>query len=137
MFNTADHADETGLVFACNYYAILSQGVNGLPLLENLYADNSVLSHEGERLIGRSAILAKLQQVVRIHATFGNATHCVEDISCQAINDTGAVLVHLKGTTQLCGAKNAPPSVFKEVFVLYQAETGEYYVANQIFRLIS
>jgi hypothetical protein len=49
----------------------------------------------------------------------------------------GSALVHVHGRISLKAMSSAKPGLFAESFILSQARPGEYYVANQTFRLLS
>lgn len=139
VFDPHDKLDEIAVVFAWNYYALLSAGLDRLKDLAPLYSDSSVLTHEGEKARGRQAIIAKLRAVAQMHAGFGKVQHQVQYVDCQPLGLDGSALVHVHGQMLPGGATSAPAgfsSLFAETFILSQIHPGEYYVANQMFRLL-
>lgn len=139
VFDPHDKLDEIAVVFAWNYYALLSAGLDRLKDLAPLYSDTSVLTHEGEKAKGRQAVIAKLRSVAQMHAGFGKVVHTVQHVDCQPLGLDGSALVHVHGIMLPGGATSPPPgfsTLFAETFILSQIHPGEYYVANQMFRLL-
>nr|BCL66198.1 serine/threonine-protein kinase [Volvox reticuliferus]BCL66266.1 serine/threonine-protein kinase [Volvox reticuliferus] len=134
VFNPHDKLDEIAIVFAHNYYALLNAGVGRLRDLAPLYSTESTLRYDGDLAVGCDAILTKLQAVVHMHAGW-KVTHEVVDVLCQPLGFDGSALVNVAGRLESPAAINKPQP-FTEVFVLSQMQAGEYYVANQCFRLI-
>ncbi|PNW81498.1 hypothetical protein CHLRE_06g249150v5 [Chlamydomonas reinhardtii] len=133
-FNPHDKLDEIAIVFAFNYYALLNAGVQRLRDLAPLYSPKSTMRYDGEMAVGRDAIIAKLQAVAQMHAGF-RVVHEVVDVQCQPLGFDGSALVNVTGQLVSPAASNKPQP-FMEVFVLSQIQAGEYYVANQCFRLL-
>nr|BBC28469.1 serine/threonine-protein kinase [Yamagishiella unicocca] len=133
-FNPHDKLDEIALVFAYNYYALLNAGTQRMKDLAPLYSKQSTLRYDGDAATGRDAIIAKLQGVAQMHAGF-KVAHEVVDVQCQPLGFDGSALVNVTGQLVSPAAGNKPQP-FTEVFVLSQIQAGEYYVANQCFRLI-
>ncbi|GAX73570.1 hypothetical protein CEUSTIGMA_g1021.t1 [Chlamydomonas eustigma] len=134
-FDPQDKLDEIAVVFAWNFYAILSAGAERLKDLAPLYADGSVFTYDGERAVGCDAIIAKLRGVAQLHAGFKIA-HEVQQVDCQALGVDGSALVHVQGHLKLgMSGPGNKPTPFTEIFVLSQISPGEYYVASQMFRL--
>ncbi|GLC41062.1 hypothetical protein PLESTB_000947600 [Pleodorina starrii] len=134
VFNPHDKLDEIAIVFAHNYYALLNAGLARLRDLAPLYSEKSNLCYDGEAAVGCDAILAKLQAVAHMHAGW-KVTHEVVDVQCQPLGFDGSALVNVAGRLESPAAGNKPQP-FTEIFVLSQMQAGEYYVANQVFRLI-
>lgn len=64
MHNAQEEAEDSGLTFALNYYSCLSLPAReALTYLQNLYAEQSVLSYNGARFLGRQARRAHLFRV--------------------------------------------------------------------------
>ncbi|PNH03249.1 Mitogen-activated protein kinase kinase 1 [Tetrabaena socialis] len=133
-FNPHDKLDEIAIVFAHNYYALLNAGTQRLRDLAPLYSKHSTLRYDGEAAAGRDAIIAKLQSVAQMHAGF-KVQHQVVDVHCQPLGEDGSALVNVSGQLVSPAASNKP-QLFTELFVLSQIQAGEYYVANQCFRLL-
>jgi len=137
VFDPQDKLDEIAVVFAWNYYALLSAGNDRLKDLAPLYSETSVLTHDGEVARGRNAIINKLRSVAQMHAGF-KVVHQVQQVDCQPLGLDGSALVHVQGSLQLPGlaGPGMAPMAFTESFILSQIQPGEYYVANQVFRLL-
>lgn len=136
LFNPHDKLDEIALVFAWNYYALLSAGPDSVKGLEPLYSPASVLLHDGEKATGRQAIITKLKSVAQMHIGF-KLVHQIKEVDCQPLGVDGSALVHVTGHLQAPGlTAGGSATVFSESFILSQVQPGEYYVANQAFRLL-
>mmetsp|Transcript_9782 Transcript_9782/g.24382 ORF Transcript_9782/g.24382 Transcript_9782/m.24382 type:complete len:480 (-) Transcript_9782:340-1779(-) len=136
-FDPHDKLDEIAIVFAWNYYALLSGGADRLRDLAPLYADSSILVHNGDVARGRQGIITKLKAVAQMHAGF-KVVHHVKDVDCQPLGLDGSALVHVQGFLQIPGVSGpaSQPTPFTESFILGQILPGEYYVANQAHRTL-
>ncbi|GFR43202.1 hypothetical protein Agub_g4240 [Astrephomene gubernaculifera] len=133
-FNPHDKLDEIAVVFAFNYYAHLNGGPARMRDLAPLYSKHSTLRYDGDCAVGRDAIMCRLGGVAAMHAGF-RVAHEVVDVACQPLGFDGSALVNVTGQLVSPAAGNKPQP-FTEIFVLSQVQAGEYYVANQCFRLI-
>ncbi|MEW5306381.1 MAG: hypothetical protein WDW36_008849 [Sanguina aurantia] len=133
-YDPNDKLDEIAIVFAFNYYTLL--GPERMEDLASMYTDKSCLSYNGEEaLYGRQAIVGKLSQVAMTHSTF-KMTHRVREVDCQPLGQDGSAVVFVQGTLEAGPGVPQAPMPYTEVFVLSQVLPGEYYVANQTFRLL-
>lgn len=136
MSDPQDKLDEIAVVFAWNYYAILSGGPKRLPDLAPLYGENSLLTHDGEKATGRLAIVALLERMSKMHAGF-KFVHEVLHVDCQALGIDGSALVLVQGRLRSLGLASGPgskPVPFSEIFTLSQIKPGEFYVVSQMYR---
>ncbi|KAL6760254.1 mitogen-activated protein kinase [Haematococcus lacustris] len=136
VFDPHDKLDEIAVVFAWNYYALLSAGPDRLRDLAPLYSDNSVYIHDGERARGRASIIAALRKEAQTYAGF-KVVHQVKEVDCQPLGVDGSALVHVQGqlTVPAMSGPGSEPVTFTEAFILAQIQPGEYYVANQVHRV--
>lgn len=137
-FDPQDKLDEIAVVFAYNYYALLSAGKERLDDLAPLYSEESLLVHDGEKHKGLASIIGKIRAVAQMHSGF-KIIHEVQSVDCQALGTNGSALVHVQGRLRPLGMASGPgaaPVPFAEAFTLTQISPGEYYVASQIFRLL-
>jgi hypothetical protein len=90
-----------------------------------------VLSHQGQQATGQQCIIIMLQAFSATHAGFGAAGY--QDLQWDVQPSIrGTVLLHVRG----CLATGQFSSPFSECFLLAQTPAGEYFVANQAFRLM-
>ncbi len=96
-----------------------------------------MFTYEGERALGRDAIIERLRGIAQMHSGFKIA-HQVKQVDCQALGVDGSALVHVQGQLAVGGVAGpgAASGSFTEVFILSQISPGEYYVASQIYRMI-
>lgn len=136
MSDPQDKLDEIAVVFAWNYYAILSSGPQKLPDLAPLYGDNSSIVHDGEKATGRQPIVALLERMAKMHSAF-KFVHEVVHVDCQALGVDGTALVLVQGRLRSLGIASGPgsePVPFSETFTLSQIKPGEFYVVAQMYR---
>ncbi len=108
-------------------------------------------------LQGREAVQEQLLSVVKVYATFGRVQFQVVHVDCQPLGSDGSVLLqvrsHFRPVTatrtksvfrlQVEGTISAAQlalhqcTSFCECFVLRQTVQGEYYVAHQMFRMMT
>lgn len=84
------------------------------------------MTFEGQQMMGRNAIVEKLQNL-----TFQKIQHIVTTVDCQPV-PTGGVLVYVFGQLK---TDDDPPHSFNQVFLLNQDSSGAFFVQNDIFRL--
>ena len=126
--------DEIAFFFAHNFYRILTLGLAApehLAALAGLYVGASTFAHEGTRATGRGAISAAIAASVATLAAWGMKGFDARSVDCTGLGANG-VLMSVQGDV-VGGARPAP---FAEVFALQKAPSGEFYVANQAFRLL-
>jgi len=90
-----------------------------------LYRDNSMLTYEGDQLLGIASIVNKL-----ISLPFQKVQHVVSTLDAQPTPSGLIVMV----TGQLVVDDSTTPLQYSQVFHLL-ADGGSYYVYNDVFRL--
>lgn len=133
VFDPQEKLDEIAVVFAWNYFALLSAGK--LTELAPLYSEASVLHHDGVRCAGSPSIVSKLREVAQMNLGF-KIEHKVLQVDCQPLGSDGSALVHVHGhlVTPLSGGPGGQALDFNSTFVLTQFE-GVYTVASQMYRV--
>ena len=96
--------------------------------LVTYYRENSQMCYEGDSCVGTKAINDKIEGL-----SFKTIEYKFESNECQTTVMPNAIIVAVNGTLQMDGA-----DVFRfyQVFVLCQDQQGNFYVANDIFKLI-
>ena len=118
--------EEIGHSFISHYYTTLD-GAN-YELLGSLYQANSVLTFEGQKYEGPSAIVGKVAGLGKVNHNLAGLTKDIQISTSQS-----AMLIFVSG--QLCVDSN-PPLLFSQVFQLVATGPGAFYIHNEIFRLI-
>ncbi|TFY82036.1 hypothetical protein EWM64_g1974 [Hericium alpestre] len=96
--------------------------------LNSLYRDNSMLTFEGQPLVGGGAIVEKLKSL-----PFQRVQHKVTTFDAQPSSSTASSMI-IFVTGHLVVDDNENALQFSQVFHLI-AEASSYYVFNDIFRL--
>lgn len=87
-----------------------------------------MLSFEGEKFMGATAIAAKLTSL-----PFEKCAHSVVTVDCQPAGPTGGMLVFVSGSLTVGEGEHAIK--FSQMFHLMPAGPGNFYVQNDMFRL--
>ncbi len=116
---------EIGQQFVTQYYQIF--GANRAQCA-GIYRDNSLMTWSSEQMQGSAAIMTKFSQL-----PFGQARFNPNEIQCQPLGTAG-VLVVVNGECILEGESHS--LTFNDVFHLTVDAAGQWYVANQIFRIL-
>jgi len=117
--------DAVSKAFVSHYYTVFDSDRSKLG---GLYQDNSMLTFEGERTQGRTAIVAKLTAL-----SFQQVAHKVDTMDAQPAPGNG-IVVFVSGALQVDGGQN--PLRFAQVFNLQPTGVaGGFYVLNDMFRL--
>ncbi|KAJ1950219.1 Nuclear transport factor 2 [Dispira parvispora] len=96
--------------------------------LKALYRNHSMLTFEGQQVLGADAIVEKLTAL-----PFTRVQHRISTLDAQPGHpDSGAVVIAITG--QLLVDEEQNPQQFSQIFTLYP-EGGTYWVYNDIFRL--
>ncbi|XRB04434.1 mitogen-activated protein kinase kinase [Pycnococcus provasolii] len=131
-FPVEERVMEMARAFAARYYLLLGRGDEGIAQLANLYGDTSCLVHMSERFVGREGIARKLEDVSRMHATFGHVKHEVAKVDAQPlvfdpqaapgapVDARGCILVSVTGAMSLTSpvGGSRKNDAFVETFVL-------------------
>nr|CAD1829344.1 unnamed protein product [Ananas comosus var. bracteatus] len=96
--------------------------------LAALYDRGSLLSFEGQKVVGADEIARKLTQL-----PFGQCKHAVSTVDCQPSPVAGGILVFVSGSIQLPGEEHHLK--FSQMFQLVPTQHGSFFVQNDIFRL--
>jgi hypothetical protein len=96
--------------------------------LAGLYQPTSMLSFEGQEMQGGDAILAK-------YATMGALQHNIPEFTMdvQMGSQETSLLIMIVGRLTIDGGN---PLLFTQFFHLVATGPGQYYVHNEIFRLV-
>lgn len=117
--------NEVGLGFSGQYYQCFQSNRAGL---QGVYRANSLMTWAGEQMQGVEAIMTRFSTLA-----FGNCQFKVEETDCHP-SVSGGVIMVVNGEVLLEGERH--PLKFNDVFHLAQDETAQWYVSNQIFRII-
>ncbi|KAL5724848.1 Nuclear transport factor 2A [Ranunculus cassubicifolius] len=117
-------ADAVAKAFVEHYYTTFDSNRANLA---NLYQDGSMLTFEGQKTQGASAIVAKLTSL-----PFQQCLHTISTVDCQPSGPAGGMLVFVSGNLQLAGEQHVLK--FSQMFHLMPSGTS-FYVFNDIFRL--
>ncbi|MCL7034108.1 hypothetical protein MKW94_004315 [Papaver nudicaule] len=96
--------------------------------LGGLYQETSMLSFEGEKIQGGTAIVSKLTSL-----PFQQCKHNITTVDFQPSGPAGGMLVFVSGNLQLAGEQHTLK--FSQMFHLMPTPQGSFYVQNDIFRL--
>ncbi|KAK6442675.1 Nuclear transport factor 2 [Oleoguttula sp. CCFEE 5521] len=96
--------------------------------LAPLYRDNSMLTFEAKPFQGTATIIGQL-----VDLPFKRIEHQVATVDAQPSNDQGGILVIVSGV--LLVEEERRPMSYTQTFQLLP-ESGNYYVFNDIFRLV-
>lgn len=118
-------AEDIATAFVQHYYQILDSAPTNLA---SLYQPQSTLTFEGQKLVGPNDIVGKW-------ASLGKLTHdltgMTKDVQ-MSVSET-ALLIFITGRLKL-GEDN--PLLFSHMFQLVATGPGQYYVHNEVFRLM-
>ena len=116
---------DIGKGFIDQYYAIF--GTNRAQC-QGIYRETSVMTWSGENLAGVANIMTKFASL-----PFNQARFNPTEVVYQPINQAG-ILVVANGECVLEGESHT--LAFNDVFHLALDATGQWYVANQVFRIL-
>ncbi|KAL2621160.1 hypothetical protein R1flu_001365 [Riccia fluitans] len=116
--------DSVAKAFVDHYYTTFD---NHRVNLVGLYQDGSMLTFEGEKIMGAQNISAKLNGL-----PFQQCKHNISTVDCQPSASVGGVIVFVSGSLQLPGEEHMLK--FSQMFHLLPTQ-GSFYVFNDIFRL--
>ncbi|KAF9036618.1 nuclear transport factor 2 [Panaeolus papilionaceus] len=110
--------------FVDYYYATFSANRSAL---QALYRPHSMLTFEGESIMGTEKVVEKLTSL-----PFQQVQHKITTLDAQPSVAEGSLLISVTGLLVVDGSEN--PLQFSQVFQLLP-DAGSYYVFNDIFRL--
>jgi Nuclear transport factor 2 (NTF2) domain len=118
--------EQIGKTFVQQYYAMFDADAAVRTGLANFYSDgNSLLTYEGQQIMGRQNIMEKLQRM-----GFQKIQHILTATDTQPTLD-GGVLVVVLGQLK---TDDDPLQTFNETFVLKPLNQS-FYIEHHIFRL--
>ncbi|XP_051141187.1 nuclear transport factor 2B-like isoform X1 [Andrographis paniculata] len=117
--------DAVAKAFVDHYYSTFDANRAGLA---SLYQEGSMLTFEGEKILGSQNIVTKLTNL-----PFQQCQHRITTVDCQPSGPAGGMLVFVSGNLQLGGEQHALK--FSQMFHLMPIPQGSFYVLNDIFRL--
>lgn len=91
--------DSVAKAFVEHYYSTFDANRAGLA---NLYQDGSMLTFEGQKIMGSPNIVAKLTSL-----PFQQCQHQISTVDCQPSGPAGGMLVFVSGNLQLAGEQHA------------------------------
>ncbi|QPG94509.1 hypothetical protein C2857_006257 [Epichloe festucae Fl1] len=97
--------------------------------LGSLYRENSMLTFESASSLGGPNIVEKL---AGLH--FQKVKHQVATLDAQPSNDSGGIIILVTG--QLLVDEEQRPMNFSQSFQLSRDSAGQYFVYNDIFKLV-
>ncbi|KAG5982897.1 Nuclear transport factor 2 [Claviceps digitariae] len=97
--------------------------------LASLYRDNSMLTFESASSLGATNITEKLSGL-----PFQKVKHQVSTLDAQPSNDNGGIIILVTG--QLLVDEEQRPMNFSQSFQLSRDSAGQYFVYNDIFKLV-
>mmetsp|Transcript_25806 Transcript_25806/g.31814 ORF Transcript_25806/g.31814 Transcript_25806/m.31814 type:complete len:122 (-) Transcript_25806:174-539(-) len=115
-------AQEVAQAFVQHFYTTFDSSPEGLA---SLYSAQSMLTFEGNQLMGSESIMQKLRSV-------GPVKHDVKSMDVQPSSNANAVVIFVTGNIKIGGDN---PLHFCEMFQLVSTGPGAYYVHNDVFRL--
>ncbi|EPS58345.1 hypothetical protein M569_16470, partial [Genlisea aurea] len=96
---TAMDPDAVAKAFVDHYYSTFDANRAGLAVL---YQDSSMLTFEGQQILGAQNISAKLNAL-----PFQQCQHHISTVDCQPSGPAGGVLVFVSGNLQLAGEQHS------------------------------
>lgn len=111
--------------FVAQYYQFFG---SNRAAVAGVYRDSSLMTWSKAQLQGTQAIMEKFRSL-----TLGQARFQPQEIDCHP-TATGGVLVVVNGEVVVEGERHTLS--FNDVFVLATDASGQWYVQNQIFRIL-
>ncbi|THU46999.1 hypothetical protein C4D60_Mb09t10880 [Musa balbisiana] len=111
--------------FVDHYYNLFDTNRAALACL---YDQTSMLSFEGQKILGADEIGRKLSQL-----PFEQCNHSISTVDCQPSPFVGGILVFVTGNLQLAGEEHQLR--FSQIFQLIPTQQASFFVQNDIFRL--
>ncbi|PIN13760.1 Nuclear transport factor 2 [Handroanthus impetiginosus] len=120
-----EQIEMVGRAFVDHYYHLFDHDRSALG---SLYQPSSMLSFEGQKILGVEDISAKFKQL-----PFDQCLHVISTVDLQPSAVAGGIVVFVSGSLQLQGEDH--PLRFSEAFHLIPTGQGSYFLQNDIFRL--
>ncbi|KAK3122239.1 hypothetical protein QOZ80_8AG0638870 [Eleusine coracana subsp. coracana] len=118
--------DAVARAFVEHYYATFD---TNRAALATLYQDGSMLTFEGDKILGTTHITNKLTSL-----PFQQCQHTIATVDCQPSGPQGGMLVFVSGSIRTSPNPEEHPLRFSQVFHLLPAGQS-FYVQNDMFRL--
>ncbi|KAJ4005232.1 Nuclear transport factor 2 [Fusarium irregulare] len=122
----AQNFEEVAKQFVEFYYNTFDSDRNGLAAL---YRPSSMLTFESASVLGAQAITEKLASL-----PFQKVKHQVTTLDAQPSNDQGGVIILITGALLVDEEQN--PMNFSQTFQLHRDDQGQYFVYNDLFKLV-
>jgi ketosteroid isomerase-like protein len=126
MGDETPYFEVVGRGFIEQYYAIFGSDRSQCA---GIYRDNTLMTYAGQQMQGVTAIMEYFRDVM----TLGTCQYLPLDIDCHP-TASGGVLVVVNGEVKIDGENHS--LMYNDTFYLSQDEQGNYYVANQISRIL-
>jgi hypothetical protein len=97
--------------------------------LAALYRPDSMLTFESSSVLGAESIVEKL-----VSLSFQKVKHQVTTLDAQPSNGEGGVIILITGALLIDEEQN--PMNFSQTFQLQRDQAGQYYVYNDLFKLV-
>ncbi|KAL6917964.1 hypothetical protein ACHAPO_000230 [Fusarium lateritium] len=97
--------------------------------LASLYRPHSMLTFESASVLGAEAIAEKL-----VSLPFQKVKHQVSTIDAQPSNEQGGIIILITGALLIDEEQN--PMNFSQTFQLHRDQSGQYFVYNDLFKLV-
>ncbi|XP_065878946.1 nuclear transport factor 2B [Euphorbia lathyris] len=120
-----EQLETVGRAFVDHYYHLFDTDRNSLA---SLYQPTSMLTFEGQKILGGENITGKLNGL-----PFEQCKHVVSTIDSQPSSFAGGIVVFVSGSLQLLGEDH--PLRFSQMFHLVPSIQGVLFVQNDMFRL--
>ncbi|EEF43911.1 nuclear transport factor 2B [Ricinus communis] len=120
-----EQVETVGKAFVNHYYNLFD---NDRSSLASLYHPSSMLTFEGQKILGVDDISSKLNNL-----PFDQCKHAISTIDTQPSSFAGGIVVFVSGSLQLAGEEH--PLRFSQMFHLIPSVQGGLFVQNDIFRL--
>ncbi|KAI3437346.1 NTF2 domain-containing protein [Psidium guajava] len=120
-----EQVELVGRAFVDHYYHLFDEDRASLP---SLYQPTSMLTFEGQRVVGAQAIAEKLSQL-----PFDQCQHLISTVDSQP-SSAGGIVVFVSGSLRLPGEEHLLR--FSQMFHLIPSSPGgSFFVQNDMFRL--
>ncbi|XP_030457040.2 nuclear transport factor 2B [Syzygium oleosum] len=122
-----EQVEIVGRAFVDHYYHLFD---TDRASLSSLYQPTSMLTFEGQRVVGVHDITEKLSQL-----PFDQCQHLISSIDSQpySTNGTAGIVVFVSGSLRLPGEEH--PLRFSQMFHLIPSPAGSFFAQNDMFRL--
>ncbi|KAG5177623.1 hypothetical protein JKP88DRAFT_350626 [Tribonema minus] len=116
-------AEEVAKAFAQHFYQTFTANAQSLA---PLYNDRSMLTFEGQASVGAQAIIQK-------YVSIGKLAFDQNTLDVQPSVDANAICIHITGKVKI---DSNNPIHYTQFFQLVASGPSQYYVHNDIFRLV-